>query len=57
MPNYEGTARGNLIASHPRHRNAERHGLYGSVEVTDDVRALAVELAELAPWIPRPSSA
>jgi hypothetical protein len=57
VPNYEGTARGNLIASHPRHRNAERHGLYGSVEVTDDVRALAVELAELAPWIPRPSSA
>jgi hypothetical protein len=51
MPNYAGTARGNLIPSHPDNRSAERHGLYSRPEVSDEVRELASELADLAPHI------
>jgi hypothetical protein len=51
MPNYAGTRRGNLIASHPGHRNGEKHGLYGRPEITPEVRELAAELATLAPHI------
>lgn len=48
--NPRGTVE-NLIPSHTENRNAERHGLYGRPEVTDEVRELASELADLAPHI------
>jgi hypothetical protein len=51
MANHEGTARGNLIPSHPGSRSAERHGLYARPEVTRGVRELAQELADLAPHV------
>jgi hypothetical protein len=57
MPNYAGTRRGNLIASHPGHRNNERHGLYGRPEITPEVRELAEELADLAPHFVESDSA
>jgi hypothetical protein len=40
-----------LIASHPENRSAQRHGLYSRPEVTEEVRELAAELADLAPHV------
>ena len=48
--NPRGTPQ-NLVAAHPANRSAERHGLYGRPEISEEVRELAAELAALAPHV------
>ena len=47
MPNYKGTARGNLIASHPGHVNSVRHGVYSERVLAPRAQAIAEALMEL----------
>jgi hypothetical protein len=43
MPHYEGTRRGNLVASHPGHTNSLRHGLYSTRALVPRAQAIRLQ--------------